>query len=786
MGLPLDDPKRLAESVSEVLRKQQEQGSTCADVDTLLEHSRNVSGIRADVLESFLRQAIQNKNQEFVAFETPRGPVAASVTQYNAEAAIAQGLARLLAHGRRNDLQDVRAAADALFARPEFKKFDEIQRCAVMMAASEPISILTGGPGTGKSTVMEAVAKLSDMLDGGPLFLAAPVGKAAKRLSETTKRNASTVHRLLEARMNDDGESYFLLGRGKTLPPRSFVVVDETSMQDAELMAALIEALPPDGRLLLTGDDGQLPSVGAGAVLADMLSARVGGRPVIPAVKLEEVYRTDKDSGIAKGAALIREGVVPELTEENCGGVSFRPKAASDIVSEIERIVCEELVKQKIDPMRDVAVLCPQAPGPGGTWEINRRLSTRLNPNGARIPGVEVDDGDDRKMPIPRVGDRVMLTENNKKKEIMNGEVGTITRVGKSAKGRPVFYVRFDTGTDEVEVPAAAWRNYILAYAGTVHKSQGSQYRVVIMPFVKAHEKMLDRAIVYTGWTRAQERLIALGDKGAFEQGIRTSRKDARMTLLLGFLEGFNPNLIHRAGYPDWQALASRAKADLTKRLGRDVKPAAPPAPTLVPSMFGVRRKPTPTPVVAMDNKPTAPSVPTTPVAAGRPFGMSRGLAKAFGSKASAPAQTVVPAQAPAQAPSAPPPPAPTAMRRPFGMGGSRSSTPAPSTTPIPSLPKAQDPVQSPQAPASTPVRFGRAGGMFRPVAPTAGARPAPAPNPAPTPVTSPGVQPEPVAPAAIRPVVARPGVSGRPGLFKQIGVPRKTSENAPSNPRLR
>jgi exodeoxyribonuclease V alpha subunit len=630
LGFRPDDRKRLTAAVCEVLRREAEgndndiSGSTSASLDTLVAGLSTVSRIDRPLLLDFLRDAARRDDHELGIYQMgpDQPPVAALLRYYIAEVDIQSGVQSLLSSGRRNPEAQVSGAARTLFEQEDFRRFDAIQRTAVEMAATEPLSILTGGPGTGKSTVMDAVARLCKQMDRGKLFLAAPTGKAAKRLEETTGKPAQTVHSLLMAQGSESegGPPRFKRGKSNPLPRGCMVVVDEASMLDAETAAALFNAMPPDGRLLLVGDRNQLPSVGAGSVLGDLLSAEVGERRVVPSVELVNVYRQSKDSGIAKGAALIRDGLLPELGIDDRGGVSFQDMPASQLVASIVRAVCDELPTQvldpkfpnkRLDPLRDVAVLCPMAKGPGGTWEINTALAKRLNPSGVPLPGVASGDGDDPKMPVPKSGDRVMLTKNDSENDVMNGDIGTIVGPGCSATGRPTIRVKFDSGK-EVEYPAARWRRLILAYAGTIHKSQGSQYPVVIMPMSAAHGRMLERTLVYTGWTRAQKRLILMGDRGALEQGVKTYKGDQRSTLLRRFLAALLPGTGFSTEGTDWHARAMAAQEESVRSMQAQESAArADPrtAPPPVGRLFGKRTAAASPPVLARNTAARAESV---------------------------------------------------------------------------------------------------------------------------------------------------------------------------------
>jgi exodeoxyribonuclease V alpha subunit len=679
VGFSPEHRDRLASAVGEVLRREAAEGSTACDLDTLMGGLSSVSGIGKPTLLSFLRDAARDPKSGIFIFDHSSGPVAALAKLYVAEVQIQDGVKRLLGSGRRNDAEEVRRRSEALFAQPEFSKFDAVQRIAVEMAMTEPLSVVTGGPGVGKSAVMSAVTKICDEMEKGQLFLVAPTGMASKNLEGATKRKAQTVQRLLRASEERGGNTVYGHNARSPLPAGCVIVMDETSMTDAQTMAALMNAMPPDGRLVIVGDHDQLPSVGAGAVLGDILGATVGGMPLVPSVRLLKVYRQAEDSGIATGAALVREGTLPELGRESRAGVSFRDLPASRVTDEVIRLVTRELPGRGLDPIKDVAVLCPMAKGPGGTWEINERLSALLNPKGQPLDGVVRGRFDSKRMPIPRVGDRVMLTENDADNDVVNGDRGTIVGGGRTPQGRPTIVVRFDCGK-EVTFPASRWRELILAYAGTIHKSQGSQFKAVIMPFLSSQARMHERRLVYTGWTRAQSELIMVGERSALDTAVATTRSEMRFTLLGRFLSGLSREAVRRPDSIDWharwrlaQAETARAQgpAPITSPFGRPRRKASSPgasplaaaptsaAPQGIPGvrgLLGPRRRPAAQPDAASNEAPPAAIAPP--------------MRSLFGARKAGSVRT---------APSPPPPPLPStpgAEPQPReGVGGRRLGT---------------------------------------------------------------------------------------------------------------
>lgn len=595
IGIAGTDDRRVGAAFVEAVVQARREGHTFATLQRVGETLKEQFGIPVAVARDFAVRHLDSKDAPFRLDAIGDRLVAMLPELFAAEAVVARGVVGMLANGRRNPEAIARRAVDAVFAQDKFKQFDEIQRAGVLMAAMHPVSILTGGPGTGKSTVTEAIVAAASAIEDGPLLVCAPTGKAAQRVEEASGRPATTLHLLLQARMDPlTGSSVFGRNKQNPIPAKAFVVVDEASMIDVETMRALIEAMPPDGRLLLVGDRNQLSSVDAGAVLGDLLSACMpDGTPVVPRTELINVYRQSRDSRIAVGAAEIRQGIVPELSDKMDGGLIMYPHATSQIVERI-RWIANFLISKRYRA-EHVAVLSPQAPGPGGTWEINRVMSELFNPKGRPIPGVAKGPNDDKGLPVPRIGDRVMLTENDNENKVMNGDVGTIVAAFPKASGsgdRPHFQVEFDSGS-KMDYPAALWRRFILAYAITIHKSQGSQYPVVIMPVSSAHERMLDRSILYTGWTRAKKMLFLVGEPEALESAIGNTESSRRSTRLAEFIARAAADFGYMPVQPATVAVAPAPAA-------------SPPAPIPAPSAAVQARAPAP----AVGPAPAAPALP--------------------------------------------------------------------------------------------------------------------------------------------------------------------------------
>lgn len=537
LGLPRDDVRRVAAAVADVVSDEDGEGHTYVPFSAMKDGLER-NGVDADSM----RKLISSGGGTDIVFDREDGlPVAQKRRLHDCERAISVAVARLFERGRSAGSETVDRVAKSVLSKEKYAHFDSVQRNAVEMASRESVSVLTGGPGTGKSTVTEAIAEIAAATSRGPVILMAPTGKAARRLEETTGRSASTVHRALEAN-GEPGGARFMRNRSNPLPSGCFVVVDEASMLDVEVAAALLDALPDDGRILFVGDRNQLPSVGPGYVLGDMIAARAPNGARVPCAELLTVYRNRKGSMIAHAAARIREGDFDTSVLDNVmrGGVMMYDLRGSAIVDRVVHLMSTLIPKSlKLDSMKDVAVLCPQRTGSAGTWELNAALSRALNPRGQAIEGLTHGPEESRKMPLPRVGDRVMLTRNDYDNDVMNGDVGTLVEAFLDASGprkERKVKVKFDSG-QTVDFPLSRCRDLILAYAITGHKSQGSQYPCVIMPVSMEHAGMLDRTLVYTEWTRAKDFLILVGEEEALAFAVGKNSSGLRRTRLRKFIE---------------------------------------------------------------------------------------------------------------------------------------------------------------------------------------------------------------------------------------------------------
>jgi exodeoxyribonuclease V alpha subunit len=389
-------------------------------------------------------------------------------------------------------------------------KLSETQLAVLESTLNQRLVIITGGPGTGKTTIIRAIAAMFETI-GIDYLLAAPTGRAARRISEITHRPAVTLHKLLGYNLS---ESHFEHDQDNPLETQA-VVVDEASMVDIQLMGHLVKALPHGARLVLVGDVSQLPSVGPGTVLADLIASQV-----VQAFELKEVFRQAALSPIIANAHRIRQGELPQMVplESNVplSEFTFIEKADPDKIARTILSLCQDIIPRqlKLDGVRDLQVLTPMHKGPLGTMALNKMLQTTLNPNAEKNAPFSIND-------------KVMHLRNNYQKEVFNGEIGTVVRTEKE-QGR--LWVEYDGR--RVSYDDADLDELTLAYAISVHKSQGSEYPVIILPMVTQHYIMLQRNLLYTALTRARQMVILVGSAKAVRIAVQADAPNQRRSLL--------------------------------------------------------------------------------------------------------------------------------------------------------------------------------------------------------------------------------------------------------------
>jgi len=512
LGFAKDSPERIQAALVYVLFSLSEQGHLFAPKDTLFEKTAAMLGpVEPELLEEGLGALEELKRIKVEAL--PGVGVEAAVYLrhfYALEVEIARRLFDLASHpgadlrGKVEKLLPTLESAAKLQLSPE-------QRQAAVDACANKVFVITGGPGTGKTTITRMVVAALDKL-ALKVKLAAPTGRAAKRLAEATGMPAATLHRLLQSA--PDGS--FAVCEDNKLKT-DVLLVDEASMLDARLCAHMLRALPWTSRLILVGDADQLPSVGPGNILSDILGSQAVG-----SARLTRIYRQARQSLIVVNAHRINQGQLPQTASGPAPEADFfwveqdDPALVRDMIT---GLVCERIPRAYgLDAMRDVQVLSPMHKGEAGTQALNEALRERLNPKGPEVA---------RGLVRFRLGDRVLQTKNDYEKDVFNGDLGHIEDVDVeegevlvSFDGRTVAYDR--TELDELAP----------AYAISIHKSQGSEYPAVVVPILTQHYVMLRRNLIYTALTRARRLAILIGSRRAMLLGLRNAGGDRRHTYL--------------------------------------------------------------------------------------------------------------------------------------------------------------------------------------------------------------------------------------------------------------
>ncbi|MGM0428663.1 MAG: SF1B family DNA helicase RecD2, partial [Thermodesulfobacteriota bacterium] len=382
---------------------------------------------------------------------------------------------------------------------------------AVRCSVENKVMVITGGPGTGKTTIINAILKIFSKL-GVNILLAAPTGRAAKRMSETTGHEARTIHRMLEYSLQKGG-----FQKNEDHPLNcDLLIVDEASMVDIILMHHLMKAMPPQATFILVGDVNQLPSVGAGNVLKDII-----GSGAVTVVELNEIFRQARESLIIVNAHKINGGIIPPL--QSSGPSDDFYFIEQDDPNAVLRIILD-LVSKRIpgrfgfDPIDEIQVLTPMHKGTVGAGNLNAELQKTLNPSGEGIMRGERTF---------RVGDKVMQIKNNYDKEVFNGDIGRIKQVDEENQEALISFDGKDVPYDYTDLD-----EIVLAYAVSIHKSQGSEYPAVIMPVLTQHYILLQRNLIYTGVTRGRKLVVMAGTKRALAIGVKNDKTQKRYTHL--------------------------------------------------------------------------------------------------------------------------------------------------------------------------------------------------------------------------------------------------------------
>ena len=511
-GMDRQSPQRLGAGLAYVLQTMTQNGHVCIPDTELVRRAAFLLQADALGLHDILQDTVDMGQLRTADFE---GTVYVYTPEaYEEEESIANRIREMAAMKPLAVKTHVQLFLDRWQDSCHFELADK-QREAVEKSLQSGMTVITGGPGTGKTTVVQTIIRLAEQ-EGLRILLCAPTGRAAKRLAETTQRKAKTIHRLLIPDGHVGKVQSFEYTETKLLPA-DLVIVDEVSMLDMEMMYHLLNALKPQCRCILVGDADQLPSVGAGAVLHDVIASEM-----VPVVRLDTIFRQKEGGRIVTNAHLINNGRLPVVNED----LEFRfveIETEADGATQISALYRSEV--QETGDEFAVQVLSPMYKDPCGVDNLNQLIQERLNP-----PVVGKGELKGRHM-IFRVGDKVMQKHNDYEKGVFNGDIGQIFAVQ-----HDMVYVRYPE--QDVKYEGAEIDEITLAYAITVHKSQGSEYHTVIMALVNSHSIMLQRNLFYTAVTRAKRKVILVGTKRAVQTAVQNQRTSRRFTLLILRLQG--------------------------------------------------------------------------------------------------------------------------------------------------------------------------------------------------------------------------------------------------------
>lgn len=531
LGFTLDNEERIYAGIKyELGLELNRAGNCCLPLDMLTQKASALLGTDKRTVEEAC--GVLSQNGEVIAVKDGEGRIMIYLEPvYRTEKFCTEKLLLLDSSVINIPIDD----PDAEISRVEKEtgiEFAPLQRVAVKSSVTRGVVIVTGGPGTGKTTVIRAIIALFKKI-GTPFCLAAPTGRAAKRMSAATGYKAKTIHRLLECDFagGEDGQS-FRRDEDNYLD-EEVIIIDEASMVDVFLFGALLRAIRPGSRLIIIGDADQLSPVGAGEVFNDMLKSGV-----FMSVRLSDIFRQAQGSSIVTNAHLINEGRMPDCS--NKGDFFFLKRENAADVRELLVSLCTSRLPNayKYDPLKDIQIICPTRKGDAGTVALNALLQSKLNPPSTAKSEREVRDV------VFREGDKVMVVKNNYDIEwtdedgttgngVFNGDIGFITKIDRAEES---FSVSFDDGRNAV-FDYSGFDDLEHAYAITVHKSQGSEYNAVIIPLYGCPAGLLSRNMLYTALTRAGKLAVLVGKVEILCEMVANNRRSVRFTGLARMLE---------------------------------------------------------------------------------------------------------------------------------------------------------------------------------------------------------------------------------------------------------
>lgn len=511
LGIQREDKRRIISGIDYALMQLCNNGHCCIPEMALVDKTAKILQVNNQIIFTILKERIDNGslNTEVVGGETLIYPP----YLYYAEKKVATRLLQLQ-QATEPLSEDNLSLFIKVWEKDNQIQLAQKQKEAIKACLHHGVLVLTGGPGTGKTTVIKGILSILKA-QGLKIRLAAPTGRAAKRLSETTGQKALTIHRLLEAN-NLAQDDNLQLGFSKDIDDQldaDVIILDEVSMVDIVLMHHFLNAVPDGCRIILVGDTDQLPAVGPGSVLKDIIRSQK-----VPAIRLDEIFRQAQTSMIIQNAHIINAGRLPDLRKQYSDFVFYELNDDTSITQKILDLCTKDLPHEGFDVLKDVQILSPMHRFLCGVENLNLMLQEQLNPK---------KNQDELKYSSQtfRVGDKVMHIRNNYQKNVFNGDIGFIQDVNNEKL--TVDYFDHIVTYEKNEL-----NELTLAYASSVHKSQGSEYKVVIIPLSTSHYIMLQRNLLYTAITRAKQKVIIIGSKKALMTAIQSNRTQKRYTLL--------------------------------------------------------------------------------------------------------------------------------------------------------------------------------------------------------------------------------------------------------------
>jgi len=511
LGIQREDKRRIISGIDYALMQLCNNGHCCIPEMALVDKTAKILQVNNQIIFTILKERIDNGslNTEVVGGETLIYPP----YLYYAEKKVATRLLQLQ-QATEPLSEDNLSLFIKVWEKDNQIQLAQKQKEAIKACLHHGVLVLTGGPGTGKTTVIKGILSILKA-QGLKIRLAAPTGRAAKRLSETTGQKALTIHRLLEAN-NLAQDDNLQLGFSKDIDDQldaDVIILDEVSMVDIVLMHHFLNAVPDGCRIILVGDTDQLPAVGPGSVLKDIIRSQK-----IPAIRLDEIFRQAQTSMIIQNAHIINAGRLPDLRKQYSDFVFYELNDDTSITQKILDLCTKDLPHEGFNVLKDVQVLSPMHRFLCGVENLNLMLQEQLNPK---------KNQDELKYSSQtfRVGDKVMHIRNNYQKNVFNGDIGFIQDINNEKL--TVDYFDHIVTYEKNEL-----NELTLAYASSVHKSQGSEYKVVIIPLSTSHYIMLQRNLLYTAITRAKQKVIIIGSKKALMTAVQSNRTQKRYTLL--------------------------------------------------------------------------------------------------------------------------------------------------------------------------------------------------------------------------------------------------------------